>query len=316
MADSSEPAPYAEGVRVQWDELPKRLQSTIGARLGSPVIAAVTQPGGFSPALAARVTTAAGDHAFVKAVPPDRNPDSPEIYRQEVVIAARLPASLPVPCFLWSLDDGPGGWVVLAFEDLEGRHPRHPWDAADLQTVQRAMDELAVRLTPAPVEAPAAAEHFRSWRGWEALREQPTDLDDWTATHLETLSRLEAAAPAAVVGRTLLHMDLRADNILLTVEGARFFDWPWASIGAPWVDPLLFAPSVEMQGGPAAADVFAASAAGATAPHDAVVAALASFTGMLIYLSRQPPPPGLPTLRAFQAAQAAPSLAWLKRLVS
>jgi len=148
------------------------------------------------------------------------------------------------------------------------------------------------------VEAPEAAERFQKWRRWQALGEQPAGLDDWTATHLDVLCRLEAEAPAAVAGRTLLHMDLRADNILLTSEGARFFDWPW-SVGAAWVDLLLVAPSVEMQGGPAAPEVFGATAAGVKAPPEAVAAALASFTGMLTYSSlQQPPPPGLPTPRA------------------
>ena len=44
----------------------------------------------------------------------------------------------------------------------------------------------------------------------------------------------------------------------------------------------------------------------------AVTAVLAALTGFFVRQSRQPPPPGLPTLRAFQAAQGRTALAWLK----
>jgi len=39
---------------------------------------------------------------------------------------------------------------------------------------------------------------------------------------------------------------------------------------------------------------------------------LAALTGFFVGQSRQPPPPGLPTLREFQAAQGRTALAWLK----
>jgi hypothetical protein len=44
------------------------------------------------------------------------------------------------------------------------------------------------------------------------------------------------------------------------------------------------------------------------------VVLVAAFGGFLVRHSLQPPPPGLPTLRAFQAAQGALALAWLRRL--
>ena len=42
---------------------------------------------------------------------------------------------LPVPRLLWSFDEGPGGWVVLCFEDIDGRNPVMPWDEQDLSAV-------------------------------------------------------------------------------------------------------------------------------------------------------------------------------------
>jgi hypothetical protein len=259
---------------------------------------------GFSPALAARLRTASGVRAFVKAVPPDRNPDSPAIYRREAEIVSQLPSQLPVPRFLWWLDEGPAGWVILAFEDIEGRHPRQPWDERELAAVIGAIDDLTGSLTPSPISAPAAGELIGSWQGWRQLAgKPPPTLAPWVREHLDWLVELEAAAPAAVEGDTLLHLDIRADNVLLQQDRVYIVDWPWASVGAPWVDPLCFAPSAEMQGGPSAPEVFARSKAAAGADRDAVAAALAAVGGLLVHRGGLPPPPGLPTLRSFQAAQ-------------
>ena len=51
-----------------------------------------------------------------------------------------------------------------------------------------------------------------------------------------------------------------------------------------------------------------------TFDRDVVAVLVAAFGGFLVSHSLQPPPPGLPTLRAFQAAQGAVALAWLRRL--
>ena len=157
--------PPASGVRLPWSELPPRIRSSIAAWLGAPVVSVRSQPGGFSPGVAARVRAANGRRAFVKATSPAQNPDSPRIYRQEARIVAALPASAPVPRLLWSLDEGADGWVVLAFEDIDGRNPALPWRAAELERVLAALTSLAATLTPSPIQAPTAGEKFvRSFR--------------------------------------------------------------------------------------------------------------------------------------------------------
>jgi hypothetical protein len=51
----------------------------------------------------------------------------------------------------------------------------------------------------------------------------------------------------------------------------------------------------------------------AAADPEAVTTALAAWAGFLIAGSRQPPPPGLPTLRAFQRGQGLVALDWLRQ---
>ena len=58
---------------------PRQLRDAVERRLGGRVVAAVSQPGGFSPGVAARLRLDSGARAFVKAVRAEPNPDSPGI---------------------------------------------------------------------------------------------------------------------------------------------------------------------------------------------------------------------------------------------
>lgn len=273
------------------------------------------QPGGFSPGVAARVQMSDGRRIFVKAVGPELNPDSPAIFRQEARVVAALPASAPAPRLLWEYDEGEQGWVMLVFEDVEGRTPAIPWRGDDLDRVVEALIALSSLLTPSPIAAPSAGERFAlSIRGWDRLREDPPpDLDPWSRRHLDLLADLEAAAPEAARGDTLLHFDIRADNLLLTPDRVVIVDWPHACIGAAWIDLAGFLPSVAMQGGPPPEQVFGRHPAARAADPHAVSAVIAALAGYFMYRGSLPPPPGLPTLRAFQAAQGVETRRWLEQ---
>ena len=112
---SSSSPPPAEGLRVHWDELPLTVQQGIEERIGGHVVQAITQRGGFSPGLAARIRTNDGRRCFVKAVSQDANPDTPGLHRREAEVVAALPADAVVPRLLWTYDQD--GWVALGFED-------------------------------------------------------------------------------------------------------------------------------------------------------------------------------------------------------
>jgi len=283
------------------------------------VDSAISQPTGFSPGVAARLRLTDGRRVFVKAISPTPNPDAPAIHRREARIVAALPANAPVPRLLSIYDEGEDGWVVLLFAEVAGNHPAQPWRAAELDHVLHALDELAAALTPSPLHPPmvgAAQEEFATRLcGWQLLcTEQPSQLarlDPWSQRHLAALAELETLSPAAVAGETLLHFDIRADNLLLTDERVWFVDWPLACVGAAWVDVAFFAPSVAMQGGPPPEELLRRSAAGRAADPDAITAGVVAMAGFFTHRSLQPPPPGLPTVRAFQAAQGVVARQWV-----
>ncbi|MFI7637854.1 aminoglycoside phosphotransferase family protein [Nonomuraea sp. NPDC049400] len=302
---SADTNPPASGVRVPWHEVHPKARAAVEEFLGGRVAEAVTQSGGFSPAAAVRLRTEDGRRAFVKAVGPEPNPDSVRIYRAELEIAAALPESAPAPRLLTGFELE--GWVVLVFEDVEGEHPAMPWRRDQLDRVLAAVEEMSAALTPAPMDAPPVGEVFgSSFHGWRDLLEEDTDgLDPWALRHLAELAELESGWTEAAAGDTLVHADVRADNILLTDDRVYFVDWPWACVGASWIDRLCMLPSVGMQGGPAPHELF-------DEPDPAVTAVLAAVTGYFVRHGRLPDPPGLPTLRAFQRAQGVVALDWLK----
>ncbi len=309
--------PPAANARIPWSDLPERIRAEVERRLGSPVVTARTQEGGFSPGVAARLVLADGGGAFVKAVSPARNAVTPSVYRREARIVAAIPSAAPVPRLLWTLDDDPDGWVVLAFEDVEGRQPTLPWRTDELDLVLDAMSALAADLTPSPLRPPLVADAAGAFGAvdhltWASLVAVPNPaLDEWSTRHLQRLAALEASAGEAARGHTLQHFDIRADNLLLSAGRVLVVDWPHAHIGQPWLDLIWFAPSVTMQGGPLPEDLvrrYPPARDADPAALDAVVAAVAAYftAGSLL-----PPLPGLPTLRAFQAAQAEVARAWV-----
>jgi Phosphotransferase enzyme family len=307
----------AGGVRIGWADVPASAREGIEAALGSRVVQAVSQPGGFSPGCAVRVVLANGRRAFVKAVGTPINPDSPGVHRSEIRALQALPEGLPVPRLLASYDDG--DWVALALEDVDGRHPQEPWQPDELTAVLDLLEALAASLTPAP-------SGFRSlwdevgemFTAWSRLRvSPPDDLDPWALEQLDELAAWEPRMPDLLHGDTLLHLDVRADNLLLTGEGADvgvvLFDWPWAAVGPPWVDLAAFLVNVALLGGADPEEVIRARRLTAEADPDAITALLVGVSGFFIEGARQPEPPGLPTVREFQRVQGEVTLAWLAR---
>ena len=245
---------------------------------------------------------------LLKAVGVPLNPHSVEMARDEARITAALPAEAPTPRLLGSYDDG--GWVALILEDIDGRHPRTPWEPAELDAAGTALRELAVTLTPSPVPgAPRAADRLADdFGGWQRLAaDPPTDLDPWACAHLDELRAAAARGLAAIAdGDTLTHCDIRADNLLVRPDGRIVVvDWPHGCVGPPWLDTVLLAANVIVYGGDAARVL-----SGVDPVHATDV--IAGFVGYFHYQCRLPAPPGLPTVRAFQRAQGDALLPWLR----
>ncbi|MEV1178276.1 aminoglycoside phosphotransferase family protein [Nonomuraea sp. NPDC049784] len=225
------------------------MRTSIEKLLGSEVISAISQPGGFSEGVAARLRLADGRRAFVKAASSLVAPGVAQFHRREIEVSRRLPDGVPAPRLLDAYDDGT--WVALVFEDIEGRLPAQPWERDEFDRVLAATTRLAQVLTPSPID-PATLARPRLG-GWLALADEGgaarlASLSRWASDHLDELIALEEAAASSLTGETLLHGDLYPFNIMLTPDRVFVVDWPHAWVGAPHCDVLTLLSSASLSG--------------------------------------------------------------------
>ena len=222
-----------------WTDLPTSVQATL-ASLG-------TSGGGedtFFPVAGGYTGGVIGlfdDEIFIKAVPVG-DPASHD-YLTEARVSAELGRIIPTPPLrLVSQSDG---WVVLAFDVARGGHANEPWERQQLQLVLDVLDQIEDTLTPSPVDQlPTATERMKGrCSTWERLHENRAhgsltraSLSSWERANLARLADLESRAEPLLVGTTLLHFDLRYDNLFIDGGAVTFVDWGRACIGPGWMD--------------------------------------------------------------------------------
>ena len=293
---------HAAGVRLPFEEVPAAVRAWVERALGSVVVSAATQQGGFSPGIAARLVTASGRRAFVKAVGPSLNPKTPSLFRQEIT-AVQAIGPLPSAPALYDLYDD-GDWVGLLFEDIEGRLPAHPWEQADADRVLDAVAELTEALDPSPwPDAPVAVVRSAEFLSrWDYVLADGLDVPAWFDGRVEELAELARDALRVMAeGKALAHWDLRADNIILTDDRVVFIDWAHPALGPRWTDTVILQ-----------ADMRESVSLPALPDDAAITGFLAAIAGGLWWGAFQPPPPGLPTIRAWQRRHALIHLDWVR----
>lgn len=302
----------ATGVRIDWTDLPSIVRVGIENVLGDQVISAVSQPGGFSPGTADRIVTAGGTRAFVKAVHPRLNASAPDLHRREARIAAAMPEDVPAPRFIGAYDDGE--WIAVVLEDVEGRHPATPWVKDELDAVLTTLKDLARTLTPPPMaDVPTAGAAFEdNLRSWERVAaDPPADLDPWVKRRLPWLIGASATGIDAIAGDTGVHLDIRADNLLIRPDGrVVVIDWPWLCRGAAWLDSALLMINVQLYRGHDIDSGLEQIARDFGADIDAVRGVLVGMAGFFVDGARRPVP-GLPTVADWRRVQGDALISWL-----
>src|SRR5699024_7042836 len=292
----------AEGrVRMTWAELPDGVAHLVSGRLGGRVVGAVSHDGGYSPGLASTLVLASGERVFVKAVAAEEHPVSGGLYRKEAavaeVLAAEIGATLPAPAFRRaaeeSVEDGTGeqDWVVLAFDAAGGPGPQLPWQVDELaEALDLVADVGRIAAPDHPAIPPVTETVFDGWHllaGEAGLQQGLTGLDEvlgpWLLARIGELAALADTWPQVSAGTALVHHDLRADNMVRAGGRLLAVDWPYASVGAPWLDLLGMMPSMALEGGGDPEEVFTTHPVGAAADPEAVTAVVAAFTGYFLH---------------------------------
>lgn len=298
-------------VRLAWSALPDQVRGEVEGWLGSAVVDVESHEGGYSPGMAATLTAAGGERVFVKAVSTAFHERSAQLYRDEARVNAILPEGAPAPRMLWTHDDGE--WVVVAFEAADGA-VELPWEQESLVEVLGLYDVLAGIQGPSAL--PTVPQQLAAMTGWHTALEDGSDLstwDPWVAQNLSALATLSAGYGDRAAGTNLVHLDARRDNMVRLRGRVVLVDWPYAAVGAPWVDLLAQLPSLVLEGAGDAAAIWSQAGVGRGVPEEDVTAVLAGLTGYFVHGSVQPPPPGIPHVRAFQRAQGEVGLAWLRQ---
>jgi aminoglycoside phosphotransferase (APT) family kinase protein len=294
--------------------MPVPVREGIDRIAGSPVIDAINLDGGFSPGPAARCSLSDGRVVFVKAAGSELNPVSPEMHRREGQVLTGLGANVPAPNIIGVFDDG--DWVALVIEWIDGAMPIAPLGHDEVDRLLGLVERLA-SVEGGDALPPCADVHLGLFGHWQELIDQPlANLDAWSLRHLEDLAGLEADVADAIRGDHLVHFDMRSDNVIFATAGPQhdvIVDWPGASVGAAWIDLVGLLPALELDGGPTPDEVFEHHPVARAADPDAVTAFIAAIAGYFTRMSLVTPPPGLPTLRAFQAAQGRVARRWIAR---
>jgi hypothetical protein len=247
-----------------------------------------------------------GSTAFVKIAAFDYTADW---LRDEHHVYEALDGHAFLPRSLGWDDDGLAPTLVL--QDLSGEAWPPPWDAARIDAVLAALD--AVHATTPPAGVPPAVERQFGLDGWPDVVDDPQPFlalgicsSAWLEDHLPALA--DASASAEIGGDSLLHFDVRSDNLCMRGDQAVFVDWNNACVGNPVLDTAAWLPSLNAEGGPAPHEILLDEMPGL--PQ--IASLLAGYFSARAGLS---PIAQAPHARPLQLAQAKTSLPWAAHLL-
>jgi serine/threonine protein kinase len=304
------------GVRTPYDAASSAVHDWAAETLGAPVVEVRPRIGGMSPAVAASLRSANGATAFVKAVNPAINPDTPSHFRHEINVLSTLSTLPPVPyraALLSTYDDG--DWVAIALEDIEGRHP--DWSSpADRSRVLEAVRQQSSELTPIPTGLPPDSNYGGLVTYLHAMSTatpaEVAALPAWAADELPILVDLGQRCLDHHRDESFCHWDIRHDNIVIRRRDNQpiLLDWGMSRRGQRWGDTMVFA--LEWVDSPSFDDIMAT--AGLTTDEECDVTGFIAAIGCFLLMSAiHPPPPSLPHLPAFRRQVGAACLQGVRR---
>lgn len=294
--------------RLEWAHLPPHVRALVERECGSPVVTASSQGGGFTPGFASVLTCEDGTRHFVKAASTKAQRMFAESYREEARKLAELPEATPAPKLLWTHDGD--DWMVLGLEYVEARNPRRPWRPAELDRTLEMLTTAAEALTPVPaaLTLDTFADELADWPDhWEHVRAARPGL-----AHLEEAAALAARFTEASAGDSVVHTDVRDDNVLLCADGRTLLcDWNWPVRGAAWLDTLfiLIGPRGD---GLDVEQVLATHPLTREVPAEHVDILLALVIGYFFKSCDDPVPPTSPYIRDHQRWQGEVCWDWLR----
>lgn len=278
----------------------KELDDRIARAVGSRPVRYDARAGGYSTADRFSVELADGRRVFVKSA---TAPHLADWLRREHEVYSSLEGGFIPRLEGW---DDDGTRPVLAIEDLSDADWAPRWDETRVGAVIAALAEIATSAPP-PNTHPIGETFPHLFDRWADVVRDPEPFlsagirdRPWLERWLPAI--IDAAATVDPSGDSLLHLDVRSDNLCFREGRAIFVDWNWATLGNPRLDLAAWLPSLACEGGPSPWEVL---------PGGAAYGALVS--GVWAAVVGLPPPETAPAVRDIQRRQLEVALAWCER---
>ncbi|HEX4925415.1 MAG TPA: aminoglycoside phosphotransferase family protein [Bdellovibrionales bacterium] len=302
--------------KPEWRETPADFKNAVERALGAAITGVTVVDGGYTNSAAFHLKLDDGRDIFCKADHPGATEFGRRSFHAEREVFQRLPLLAEFsPRYLGDLPHT--SWPALFFEWIG--------DAVPLRWVPGTLSAVVERVARLHATRPVPFAEFAAKQDWSWLFANPVWLERFAASFeapAEALGWFRAAearlkkaeAPQTLKNDSLLHLDLRSDNILLSASrGPLLIDWPYVCAGPAAVELGFFAASIAGEGGPGIASVFAeyeriAARSFSRLERQSACAIVAGFLGRRFFL---PPLADLPGLRRIQRAQFMPALEWM-----
>jgi len=289
--------------------LPPRVRRAIERKIATTVVDAYSCDSGYTPGLASVLLCADGTRHFIKAASVKAQSYAAASYRTEAKRARTLPPGLPAPRLKWTLDEGgEDAWIVLGFEFVEGHNPARPWRPEELAAAESMLVDTARQLTPAPgIGITTFAEEYADWPAlWNTVLQEYDDMPG-----AEQAAELAARFAEVTAGDTLVHFDVRDDNLIVRPDGTVVLcDWSFATRGAAWLDSLTLFIGPRGDGIDVEPLIAAHQLLGSVDP-EAIDIVLALIAGYFLYAAAQPKVSNSPWLREVAMWQGEVCWTWL-----
>jgi thiamine kinase-like enzyme len=195
-----------------------------------------------------------------------------------------------------------GEYPILILQDISAGHTAPPWSAKYIERVLRLLDTLAT--VKMPEGFPALVNYPEPFDGWQQITRRRSQFLELGLVSAEWLERalpvlVEAETGVDLGGDSLVHTDIRSDNICFHRDCTQLVDWNWACKGNPKFDLISWLPSLHAEGGPP--------------PWEFTLAQpnlIAMQAGYLANRTSRPPMKQQESIRHLQLAQLRSALPW------
>lgn len=313
--------------KLPWRRVPKAVRQQVEEVLGGRVARAARIWGGYSPAPTFRLRLEDGRRAFFKAINAASNEFSTYALQLEERVYRELGDLLVswIPTYYTSINYQ--DWHGLVLEDL-GPKSVPPWTPALARSITYAIADFhrenLGKSLPGWLSRPQQRLASENWQQVIAESDDFQNLAERAGDAApEALIWLQAASPLvgekmaqpilAAEPYTLLHGDLRSDNLRFGQGRLYLFDWPAITVGRAEWDFVAFAQSVTVEDGVAPEQVMAWYAERFPVDEAVVDSSIAWWFAFFAQRAWREEVPGLPRLRRFQRQQLAVMAHWAAR---